>query len=67
MLDRGAMFGIKLVGGRTFNLRRLDEMEEDKIPDREKALKNIVELEVLIGKMMFLPFVGVFGCFLGFA
>ncbi|KAI8571008.1 hypothetical protein RHMOL_Rhmol01G0083100 [Rhododendron molle] len=44
-LDFGARLGIKLVGGRNFNLKKLVEMEEEKIADRENALRKYVELE----------------------
>ncbi|KAI8562840.1 hypothetical protein RHMOL_Rhmol03G0066600 [Rhododendron molle] len=44
-LDFGARLGIKLVGGRNFNLKKLVEMEEEEIANRENALKKYAELE----------------------
>ncbi|KAG5555628.1 hypothetical protein RHGRI_006319 [Rhododendron griersonianum] len=44
-LDFGARLGIKIVGGRNYNLKKWVEMEEEEIAERENALKKLAELE----------------------
>ncbi|KAI8567280.1 hypothetical protein RHMOL_Rhmol02G0108700 [Rhododendron molle] len=44
-LNTAAVLGIDLVGWRTINLKRLVEMEEEEIGDREEDLKNCAEIE----------------------
>lgn len=45
-LDFGTRLGIKIVGGRNYNLKKWVEMEQEEIAERENALKKLTELEV---------------------